>query len=86
MSDDYFAYAGLSPSLVEDFLAGLKKLDTWQVDITLPSHTNQAPLLELKDRVTESYNPYLNPETWHALMAGRIARTEALLAQRRRSK
>lgn len=84
MSDDYFAYAGLSPTLVDDFLAGLKKLDTWQVDITLPSHTNQAPLLELKDQVTESFNPYLNPKTWHVLMGERIARTEALLAQRRK--
>lgn len=82
MSKDYFDFAGLPYSLVDDFYAGLKKLDKWKVDIALPSHTNQIRILEKRDRAGKEPNPYLDPEAWHVLLKERMQRIEPLLKEK----
>ena len=74
-----FRDVGLPFSLMEEFVEGLKKLDQRQVDICLPSHTNQVGILLLKDQVTEDFNPYYDPSIWHELMNERLERAQAIL-------
>ena len=69
-----FEEDGLPPTLRDEFIEGLKKLDQMDVDICLPSHTNQVGILLLKDQVTEDFNPYLDPSIWHELMQERLER------------
>ncbi|MBT9778090.1 MBL fold metallo-hydrolase [Clostridium sp. MCC353] len=64
----------LPATLRDEFIEGLKKLDQMEVDICLPSHTNQVGILLLKDQVTEDFNPYLDPSIWHELMQERLER------------
>ncbi len=74
-----FKEIGLPSSLMYEFVDGLKKLDKFDVDITLPSHTNQVGILLLKDQVTEDFNPYYDPSIWHELMQERLERAEKIL-------
>lgn len=76
-----FDEVGLPFSLMEEFVAGLKELDKREVDICLPSHTNQVGILLLKDQVTEDFNPYYDPSIWHELMQERLERAEKILAK-----
>lgn len=73
LSMEYFNKTNLPPTLRDEYIEGLKKLNKMYVDICLPSHANQAPVLELADQITEDYNPYNNPSTWHKLMEERLA-------------
>ena len=50
-----------------------------EVDICLPSHTNQVGILLLKDQVTEDFNPYLDPSIWHELMQERLERVMQII-------
>ncbi|WP_346345026.1 MBL fold metallo-hydrolase [Clostridium sp. MCC353] len=74
LTKDDFERDGLPQSLRDEFIEGLKRLDQMQVDICLPSHTNQVGILLLKDQVTETYNPYIDPSIWHELMNERLER------------
>lgn len=69
---DHLTRNGLPLHLRDDFLAGLAELDTWHVDITLPSHTNQVEILPLRDRITSTHNPYLDPDAWHTMLQKRM--------------
>lgn len=69
-----FEEDGLPATLRDEFIDGLKKLDQMEVDICLPSHTNQVGILLLKDQVTEDFNPYLDSSIWHELMQERLER------------
>lgn len=69
----------LPATLREEFIEGLKKLDQMEVDICLPSHTNQVGILLLKDQVTEDFNPYLDPSIWHELMQERLERVMQII-------
>lgn len=69
-----FERDGLPQSLRDEFINGLKRLDQMQVDICLPSHTNQVGILLLKDQITETHNPYIDPSIWHELMNERLER------------
>ena len=62
-------------------LEGLEKLDQMEVDICLPSHTNQVGILLLKDQIREDFNPYYDPSIWHELMQERLARARKILNQ-----
>lgn len=73
----------LPPSLRDEFIEGLKKLDQMEIDICLPSHTNQVGILLLKDQVTEDYNPYIDPSIWHELMQERLERVLEIVESER---
>lgn len=79
MTKKYFEESGLPMTLRNEFIEGLKKLDKMHVDITLPSHTNQVGILHLVDRITDDYNPFIDPSIWHELMQERLERTLELI-------
>ena len=72
MSREYFRESGLPISLRDEYIAGLERLDAMEVDICLPSHTNQVGILRLVDKISEAYNPYFEPSIWHELMHDRL--------------
>jgi len=74
LTDEDFKRSGLPVSLRQDYIDGLRKLDKLDVDICLPSHTNQVGILQLADQIKEDYNPYINPSVWHELMNERLSR------------
>lgn len=78
-SKKQFKEIGLPFSLMQEFVDGLKKLDAFDVDITLPSHTNQVGILLLEDQVTDDFNPYYDPSIWHELMNERLERAQKIL-------
>ena len=74
-----FEEIGLPFSLMKEFVEGLKKLDQREVDICLPSHTNQVGILLLKDQIRDDFNPYYDPSIWHELMQERLERAQKIL-------
>lgn len=76
-----FEQIGLPPSLMRDFIAGLQKLDQMEVDVCLPSHTNQVGILPLQEQISEDFNPYDNPSIWHELMQERLQRALVMLEE-----
>ena len=78
-----FEEIGLPFSLMKEFVEGLKKLDQREVDICLPSHTNQVGILLLKDQIRDDFNPYYDPTIWHELMQERLKRAEQILERAR---
>lgn len=74
-----FEKIGLPFTLMTDFVQGLEKLDKLDVDVCLPSHTNQVGILLLKDQVSDDFNPYDDPEIWHELMQERLIRAQAII-------
>jgi len=78
LTDEYFKEKGEPASLRDEFIASLETVDKEEVDITIPSHTNQVGILLLKDKVTEEFNPFIDPSIWHELVHERIARAKAL--------
>ncbi len=81
-----FDEIGLPFTLMDEFVEGLKKLDQMDVDICLPSHTNQVGILLLKDQVTDSFNPYYDPQIWHELMQERLERAIKIVERARQLK
>lgn len=79
MSIAYFKESGLPSTLRDEFMAGLEKLDLMDVDICLPSHTNQVGILRLVDKITEDFNPYVDSSIWHELMQERLTRVRDLI-------
>lgn len=75
-----FELTGLPPSLRDEYIEGLRKLDKEHVDITLPSHTNQVGILLLVDQITEEFNPFVDSSIWHELMQERLGRTLEIVA------
>ena len=65
--------------LRDEFIAGLKKLDKFEVDICLPSHTNQVGILPLVPQIRDDFNPFIDPSIWHELMNERLQRVYALI-------
>lgn len=69
-----FEETGLPPTLRDEYIDGLKRLDKEHIDITLPSHTNQVGILLLVDQITDDLNPFVDPSIWHELMEERLVR------------
>lgn len=74
-----FKHSGLPVSLRQDFIDGLRKLDKLDIDICLPSHTNQVGILQLVDQIKDDYNPYIDPSIWHELMNERLNRVMEMM-------
>ncbi|MGE4353382.1 MAG: MBL fold metallo-hydrolase [Oscillospiraceae bacterium] len=79
MNREYFEKNNQPMSLRDEFIEGLKKLDKMHVDICLPSHTNQVGILQLRNQITEDFNPYIDPDIWHELIHERLERTYKLI-------
>jgi metallo-beta-lactamase class B len=79
MTNEYFKTSGLPATLRNEFADGLNKLDRMNIDITLPSHTNQVGILLLKDKITDNFNPFIDQSIWHELMHERLDRVQALM-------
>ncbi|MCH3918480.1 MAG: MBL fold metallo-hydrolase [Spirochaetia bacterium] len=72
---------GLPLSLQTEFAEGLENLDKMDIDVCLPSHTNQVDILSLQDQVTDSFNPYDDPSVWHKLMKERLMRVKTMIEE-----
>lgn len=72
LTKDFFRETGLPLSLRYEYINSLKSMMKIHVDVCLPSHTNQAPLLELVDKISKDNNPYINSEVWPRLMKHRL--------------
>ncbi len=59
-------------SLLTDFINSLEKLKKIKVDIALPSHPNQIPILDKVEQITSDYNPFVNPAEWTNLINKRL--------------
>lgn len=81
MSARYFKENGLPISLRNEFIEGLRRLDKLDIDICIPSHTNQVEILKLRDKIKDNYNPYDDPLVWHNLLKTRLQKVEELIIQ-----
>lgn len=81
MTREYFEENNQPITLRDEFIASLKRLDKLDVDICLPSHTNQVGILPLVPEITEDHNPFIEPGIWHELMQERLTRTYALIEE-----
>ena len=79
LNREYFEEKRQPVSLRDEFIEGLKKLDKMDVDICLPSHTNQVGILPLVPQISEDHNPFIDPSIWHELMNERLERVYALI-------
>lgn len=86
MSREYFEENNQPITLRDEFIASLKRLDEMEVDICLPSHTNQVGILQLVPEITEDHNPFIDSSIWHELMHERLERTYALIEQEKQEK
>ena len=72
MGRKYFEESGLPISLRDEFVQGLRDMDKQKVDVCLPSHTNQAEILGLVDKIRDDFNPYDDPQVWHTMLNKRL--------------
>ena len=79
LNREYFEEKRQPVSLRDEFIEGLKKLDKMDVDICLPSHTNQVGILQLVPQISGDHNPFIDPSIWHELMNERLERVYALI-------
>ena len=79
LNREYFEEKRQPVSLRDEFIEGLKKLDKMDIDICLPSHTNQVGILQLVPQISEDHNPFIDPSIWHELMNERLERVYALI-------
>ncbi|QQO08507.1 MBL fold metallo-hydrolase [Breznakiella homolactica] len=81
MSRKYFEENGQPISLREEFAEGLRKLDKMDVDVCLPSHTNQVEILRDVDKIRDDFNPYVDSAVWHTMLNKRLDMALALFRQ-----
>lgn len=79
LNREYFEEKRQPVSLRDEFIEGLKKLDKMDIDICLPSHTNQVGILQLVPQISGDHNPFIDPSIWHELMNERLERVYALI-------
>lgn len=79
LSRKFLMENGLPLSLQEEYMEGLRRLDKLDVDICLPSHTNQVGIIPLIDQITDEFNPFVDKTIWHELMQERIGRMEQMM-------
>ncbi|MFH2114678.1 MAG: MBL fold metallo-hydrolase, partial [Spirochaetota bacterium] len=81
MSSGYFRTSSLPATLRDEFAEGLARFDRMEVDVCMPSHPNQVEILSLVDKITEGFNPYVNPQAWHTFLQTRLAKLHALIEE-----
>lgn len=75
LSKQWFLENDQPESLMDEYIAQLRECDKMQIDITIPSHTNQVGILSLVNQNDRSdYTPFIDPEIWHLLMNERLER------------
>ena len=79
LSNDYFTHTGMPASLREQFINGLIEMEGMEIDITIPSHAEQIPFLELVKDISPDHNPFVDPCKWGNLMRSCRKAAEALI-------
>jgi metallo-beta-lactamase class B len=79
LGDEFLAKSGLPVTARDDYLAAMLKVREIPVEITLGSHPAQVGMMEKVPQIKPGHNPFLNPETWHRLIDGRIGQVRALM-------
>lgn len=59
-------------SLRDEFIDGLKSMMDMEIDLCLPSHTNQVEILPLIPQISDSYNPFIDKTAWKTLLSTRL--------------
>jgi metallo-beta-lactamase class B len=83
LSDEYLDRVGLPRSLQKSYCLNLRKLREREVDITLPSHPDILEnFLELADRESGDFHPFVDISVWPALMDSHLEMMEQLLGHK----
>lgn len=76
----YEKWPGWPKDLVQKFKDTMVRLMDETVDITLPSHPNQVPVLDKAGTYTEEKNPFVDQEAWPKLLNARLEMANNLAA------
>ena len=74
----YEKWPGWPEDLLDKFKSSLKMLMEERVDITLPSHPNQAPIMDKAGTYSAGQNPFVDQETWKKLLSARLDMADKL--------
>lgn len=66
-------------ALLPAFVNSLEKLLKEKVDIVLPSHPNQVPIMHKAGKYDEKNNPFIDPIEWEKLLTRRLEEAKKLL-------
>lgn len=86
ISKEFLEKNKLPLELQNEFLEQFREMKKIEVDICIPSHTNQVNILDLISENRMDYTPFINKNTWRQLMDERIKRVEELLENERAKK
>ncbi|WP_316858623.1 MBL fold metallo-hydrolase [uncultured Cohaesibacter sp.] len=81
LGDDFLTEHGFSTATRSDYLASMRKLHNFQIDITLGSHPAQVDMLSKVARIGPDCNPFDDPSVWQGLIEQRIGQIETLIAE-----
>jgi metallo-beta-lactamase class B len=79
LSKEFLTENNLPLSLQQEFLDALKKMDQETVDICLPSHFNQVPVIERIPADRKDFHPFIDREALHVLLHKRMKMIEELM-------
>ena len=82
LSRKYLKEKQLPLNLQNEFLESLLKLAKFEVDICIPSHTNQIEILDLIPEDRKNFLPFVNKEIWHKLINERIEKIREILNEK----
>jgi len=78
----YAQYPDWPDDMAEKFIKSIDRMMHIKVDIPLPSHPMQIPILEKAGKYTEGLNnPFINPKGWMDMLA--LRRSQAVLLQKK---
>lgn len=72
VSDRYYEQTGLPSSLRDDYLSGLLKLRSRELDIALASHPKHIHMLDKIGEDRTAFRPFCDPSTWGEFIDERI--------------
>lgn len=70
---------GLPKTLQIEFLEQFIEMKKLNIDICIPSHTNQIKILQLIPKDRKDYSPFVNKNNWQNLMKERIEKVKQLI-------
>ena len=79
LTDEFLEEYGFSDEMRRIYLDTMLRVRDLKIDITLGSHPAQVKMLEKVSQITDSYNPFLDPAVWPAMIDGRIAMVKELM-------
>lgn len=79
LTDEFLTAFGLPVSHRQNYLDSMLKVKELEVDITLGSHPGQVGMIEKADKVSSSYNPFVDKSVWPKLIDERIGMVRKLM-------